>query len=34
MASGRKVIITSAVTGSVHTPTLSPDLRGLDKVGW
>ena len=26
MADGRKVIITCAITGSVHTPTLSPAL--------
>ena len=26
MAKGRKVIITCAVTGSIHTPSMSPHL--------
>jgi len=26
MATGNKVIITCAVTGSIHTPTMSPHL--------
>ena len=26
MAESRKVIITCAVTGSIHTPTMSPNL--------
>jgi uncharacterized protein (DUF849 family) len=34
MASGHKVIVACAVTGSAHTPTMSPHLKGLDEAGW